>query len=577
METRANYVLIGAFALAGFFGLLAFLLWFARFELDRQFAYYDVRFTSVSGLSRASEVRFSGLPVGQVVDVRLSPDLDGTVLARLELAGDTPVRTDSIATIESMGVTGVSYVGISAGDPQAPLLRDDETIPEIPAGRSVLQSITEDAPEIVAEALAVMQKIGEILNDENQQKVQDILDNLAQSSGELSQALADFAVVSQTIAGASVDIASFTGQLEPVIGAVEVTLGNVDTTLDAFTALSQRLISSLDVGDAALASGRVALDAAEVFMTGELPVIVQDLTATTKLLREQTEVLVDDTREMIATFKMTGAEATARLTEARTTLQATETTIARLVETLDKIDSAATSFDVLITNDGTALMAETRAMIANADSAVGMISKVAQSDLPTIVEDIRSATGTANRVIDELGRQIGDAARQVAGLSDDARLAMSQVTDTFANANQTLDAINAALDTGQRTLDAAERAFAGADRVINEDIGAMTADLRGVMERLDGAIATVSADLPAITADLRRAAETANTTFADLGRIVADAGAPIGSFATNGLPQYAQLARETRNLIANLENLLRQIQRDPARFFLNRQSPEFRR
>ena len=37
-------------------------------------------------------------------------------MARLEVAGDTPVRTDSIATIESMGVTGVSYVGISAGD-----------------------------------------------------------------------------------------------------------------------------------------------------------------------------------------------------------------------------------------------------------------------------------------------------------------------------------------------------------------------------------------------------------------------------------------------------------------------------
>ncbi len=577
METRANYVLIGAFALAGFFGLLAFLLWFARFELDRQFAYYDVRFTSVSGLSRASEVRFSGLPVGQVVDVRLSPDRDGTVLARLEVAGDTPVRADSIATIESMGVTGVSYVGISAGDPQAPLLRDDETIPEIPAGRSVLQSITEDAPEIVAEALAVMQKIGEILNEDNQQKVQDILDNLAQSSGELSQALADFAVVSQTIASASVDIAGFTGRLDPVIGAVEGTLGNVDTTLDAFTTLSQRLISSLDVGDAALASGRVALDAAEVFMTGDLPVIVQDLTATTKLLREQTEVLVADARELIATFKATGTQATARLTEARATLQATETTIARLLETLDRIDAAATSFDDLITNDGTALMAETRAMIANADSAVGMISNVAQSDLPTIVADIRSATGTASRVIEDLGQQIGAAAGRVEGLTDGAAQALAQVTDTFANANQTLDAINAALETGERTLDAAERAFAGADRVINEDIGAMTADLRQVMERLDGAIATVSADLPEITADLRRAAETANTTFADLGRIVTDVGTPVGDFASNGLPQYAQLARETRNLIANLESLVRQIQRDPARFFLNRQTPEFRR
>ena len=50
METRANYVLIGAFALAGFFGILAFFLWFANIQLDRHFAYYDIDFFSVSVL-----------------------------------------------------------------------------------------------------------------------------------------------------------------------------------------------------------------------------------------------------------------------------------------------------------------------------------------------------------------------------------------------------------------------------------------------------------------------------------------------------------------------------------------------
>ncbi len=577
METRAHYVLIGAFALAGFLGVLGFLLWFAQFELDRQFDYYDVRFTSVSGLSRASEVRFSGLPVGQVVDVRLSPDADGTVLARLEVSGDTPVRTDSIATIESLGVTGVSYVGITAGDPQSPLLQDDDAVPEIQAGRSVLQSLTEDAPEIVAEALEVMQRISEILNEENQQKVQDILDNLALSSADLSQTLDDFAVVSQTIASASVDIVGFTELLEPAISAVEGTLGNVDTSLEAFTALTERISSSLDVGDAALSSGRVAMDAAEVFMTGDLPVIIQDLTETTLYLRDQTEVLVADARGMMAEFTATGSAATARLTEAQATLQTTETTIARLSETLDKIDAAAVSFDGLISNDGAKLVAETRAMVANADNAVNVIGRVAETDLPAIMTDIRTATETANRVIAEVGQQISDAVGRIDGLADGTSAAMTQITETFTNANQTLDAINSALVTGERTLETAERAFAGADRVINEDIGAITTDLRQMMERLDGAIAQVSEDLPAITADLRRAAETANSTFSELGQIMSNSSAPISEFAASGLPQYTQLARETRTLIANLERLARQIERDPARFFLNRQSPEFRR
>ncbi|MDO7723120.1 MAG: MlaD family protein, partial [Loktanella sp.] len=77
METKANFVLIGAFTLAGLIGLMGFFLWFAQVELDRQFAYYDIRFSSVSGLSNASDVRFNGLAVGQVVDVKLAPERDG--------------------------------------------------------------------------------------------------------------------------------------------------------------------------------------------------------------------------------------------------------------------------------------------------------------------------------------------------------------------------------------------------------------------------------------------------------------------------------------------------------------------
>lgn len=140
METRANHILIGLFTLAGIVGSIALLLWFARVELDQQFAYYDVRFSSVSGLSEASDVRFAGLPVGQVVNVRLSPDRDGTVLVRLEVDASTPVRSDSIATIESQGVTGVSFVGISAGRPDTGLLvpTSDTPVPQITAGQSVL-------------------------------------------------------------------------------------------------------------------------------------------------------------------------------------------------------------------------------------------------------------------------------------------------------------------------------------------------------------------------------------------------------------------------------------------------------
>ena len=69
METKASYALIGAFTIAGFLGILGFVLWFTNLQLDRQFQQYDVYFPEVSGLGAASEVRFAGLPVGRVIDM----------------------------------------------------------------------------------------------------------------------------------------------------------------------------------------------------------------------------------------------------------------------------------------------------------------------------------------------------------------------------------------------------------------------------------------------------------------------------------------------------------------------------
>lgn len=577
METKANYVLIGAFTLAGFLGILGAFLWFAQVKLDKQFTYYDVRFGSVSGLGRASDVRFSGLPVGQVVDVGLSPDGDGTVLVRLEVAGGTPVRADSVATIESQGVTGVSFVGISAGTPSEPLLTAEDGIPEITAGRSVLQTLSEDAPEIVSEVLQVTQQLGELLNKENVDKVQSILDNLETSSSKLGQSLDDFAAVASTVADVSVEIGAFTTKLQPTIEGVNETLGVVDATLEGITRLAARAEETLDKGDAALVSGKQALDSAELFLSNDVPAITSELTKTTEALRQQIETLGSETQAMIAEFSTAGAAATERLSETEATIAATDSMIARLVETLDAVRVAADDFYTLTSGDGTALVAETRAMVASASEAVASIGTIAETDLPAIVADIREATETANRVIGEVGDNLSAATGRIDGLSESAQTAITQVTETFGKANETLAAINTALETGERTLEAAERAFTGADRVINEDIDAITSDLRATIERLDGALAQVSEDLPGITADLREAAAAATDAFAEFQRVVTNSGGAVSDFAERGLPQYTQLARETRALIANLEGLTRQIQRDPTRFFLGRQTPEFQR
>lgn len=572
METRANYVLIGLFTILGFIGMLAFALWFGRIELDRQFAYYDVKFTSVSGLSRASDVRFAGLPVGQVTEVKLSPDNDGTILVRLEVAQNTPVRAGSLATIESQGVTGVSYVGISPGEVGEPLLKDtsDREFPLIPPGRSMLQSLSEDAPELLAEVLAVVKDLRALISDENVGRVDNILANLETASEGFAQSLDDFTVVASAISGFAIEISNFNVMLEGVTGKAEKLFDTADQTLIAISDLSKETQVTVATGTKTLEQTTETLKKAETFIDIDLKAATTELTTGLTETRAQIVKISEDARAMLAEFQNTGQVATTRLTELEATIKSADAVIVQLDETLISMDKASVSFDDLVTIDGAAMVAEARAALAP-------IAAAAKTDLPAMVADIRAATATANQVITDVGASLTSASTKADTVMTDASTALAAVTDSFTRANTTLDAINSALSVGERTLTAAEKTFNGADRVINNDISGIVTDLRRTIDGLDVAIAGVSSAIPGVTADLQAASNAARETFERVSQVVAASDPPIRDFTTTALPQFTKLARETRSLITNLEQLTKQIQRDPARFFLGGDTPVYKR
>ncbi len=579
METRANFILIGAFTLAGFVGILAMFLWFARVELDRQFDYYDIRFTSVSGLSDASDVRFSGLPVGQVVDVRLSPDQDGTILVRVEVDADTPVRADSVATIEAQGVTGVSFVLIGPGTPEVALLEPSDTtpVPEITAGRSVFQSLSEDAPQLISETLRVVEEVGVLFGGENQARFDQILRNVEDASETFATTLKDFSDVAGAVTEFATQIGQFNDILTGLSDELEDVLETADTTLASIGALSDEAETVLTTGTETLTIAQGAITEAERYISEDLTATTEALRATVAELRAEVAVLSADAQGLIETFNTTGSTATSRLTEAQATLASVDVLLTELTETVGTVDSAMTRFDTLLETEGEPLLAETRAAVATTTEAITTIALAAQTDLPAIVADIRGATETANRVITEVGEDLSAASGRIDGLSLSAETAMTQITATFSNANTTLEAITGAMETGDRALAAAERAFEGANRVINEDIDGIVEGLETSLTALNGAIGQVSGDLPEITADLRAASQAAQEAFESLEQVVGSAAPSVAEFTGSGLPLYTRLAQETRELISNLDRLTQQIQRDPARFFLDQQSPEFRR
>ena len=124
METRANHLLIGTFVLVVTAGAFGFVLWLAKLDIDREFQSYHICFEgSVSGLSLGSDVLYRGIPVGTVTEILIDPEDPGRVLVAVDLASTTPIRQDSIATLEVQGITGVSLIQIGGGGHDSPVLQ----------------------------------------------------------------------------------------------------------------------------------------------------------------------------------------------------------------------------------------------------------------------------------------------------------------------------------------------------------------------------------------------------------------------------------------------------------------------
>ena len=100
METKANYVLIGAFTLlVGVFGLL-FALWAANWSSQREWRNYRIIFNEpVTGLTEGSGVRYNGINVGSIETLSLVPDDPRQVVAVVRLQEDTPIKTDTTAKL----------------------------------------------------------------------------------------------------------------------------------------------------------------------------------------------------------------------------------------------------------------------------------------------------------------------------------------------------------------------------------------------------------------------------------------------------------------------------------------------
>ena len=181
METKANYVLIGAFTLVvGVFGLL-FALWAANYSSEKEWQNYRVIFNEpVTGLAEGSNVRYNGITVGTIDSLSLAPQDPRRVIAVVRLEADAPVKTDTTAKLSQDGLTGPPFIQLTGGSPNAPRLvaTREDILPVIRTEPSALQNIADTANRLVA-------RMDEVLSQENVQRIADTLENIESMTGAL--------------------------------------------------------------------------------------------------------------------------------------------------------------------------------------------------------------------------------------------------------------------------------------------------------------------------------------------------------------------------------------------------------
>ena len=214
METKANYVLIGAFTLGVVAFLLLFALWAARYSSQKNWHEFDVIFNeAVTGLSEGGTVQYNGIAVGSVEDLRLMRNDPRKVIARIRVEAQTPVKVDTRAKLSITGLTGTTFIQLTGGSPQAAPLRETpgREVPVIPTEPSALQNIAATADRIVA-------RVDQILSEENVAHVSNTLENLE----AVSEALAlERQSLSELVRSASASSQQLEATLVTTRGAVE--------------------------------------------------------------------------------------------------------------------------------------------------------------------------------------------------------------------------------------------------------------------------------------------------------------------------------------------------------------------
>ncbi len=232
MEEKVNFAVVGAFVLVLSAALIGGVLWFGSGKSYRKI--YDVYQTymkeSVSGLNLNAPVRYRGVEVGRVQKIALAPENVEQVQLTLNIERGTPVKVDTVAVLQTQGLTGLAFVELTGGNRNSPELKaqSGEKYPVIQAGSSLMTRLDSAVTTLLANLNRTSENFNALIDEDNRRAVKNTLK--------------DIEVLSRTLAARSAMIdASLTNTARTMENAARLT--------DEIPLIAQRIQRSADAFD----------------------------------------------------------------------------------------------------------------------------------------------------------------------------------------------------------------------------------------------------------------------------------------------------------------------------------------
>jgi phospholipid/cholesterol/gamma-HCH transport system substrate-binding protein len=199
MKKKSTEVWVGIFVVVGIILLILMTLKIEKFQFGKRFGYpLNIYFNSAAGLAQNSQVRVAGVRVGDVENVALE---NGKAKVTFRIPPHIILYKDAKAYLKSEGFLGEKYVEITPGTPTQPKVESGGLIEQGSPAMDVEQFLTKvsDAGEDIKE---MIKPVGDLLKTIDPKKVERIVNNLDNFSGQLGSLANDSRETIQRAKGA---------------------------------------------------------------------------------------------------------------------------------------------------------------------------------------------------------------------------------------------------------------------------------------------------------------------------------------------------------------------------------------